>query len=297
MSNLQRKLNRYFRKVGIYHVSKENPYCRRFDEFQCCKKNECRTACRNGWNQKERFVFSPPVEPVRVTKNYEEREYCGDFIPRIVVLSLSVPEPEHPCNNGGNNEEQVQYLNPHWRETLAMLRSLLHPFISPDRFPKPVNSHGARDNQILEKLFVHLRSAKCCSNANGKHPEPHEVYENCAEYLRREMEILQPDVIISQGDSSHGIAERNVVDFDPTGQKPIKVKGIRLENSIAHVVKIRGENRNVYWLRSYHPCYFGGYYGQAGRKDHSEKEVPVAKRKNLMLYADSIREFLDSSPR
>ena len=103
------------------------------------------------------FAFSP-IDSVCVSQYYTDKTYCGDSIPRIVVLSLSAPKPSMPTD-----EDNTRHLNPHWRETLAMVRSLLHPFIAPEKFPKPIRNWDDEDITIVESLFVHARTAKCCS--------------------------------------------------------------------------------------------------------------------------------------
>lgn len=292
MSAIRQKLNRYHRRVGIAHVDYSESYTKRFREFDCTHKNRCRTACKMAWNQEGRFSFSPPVEGTFVSQYYETKEYLGDRIPRIVVLSLSVPQPVPPPKNKGaiGAETWEGPLNPHWRETLAMVRGLLHPFIRHTRFPSPVKDAEDEDRELLETLFVHLRSAKCCSNSNGDRQEPAEVYQNCGEFLGREMAIVEPDVIVTQGDHAHCIAEEHVLAVGAAKKRPERIAGIRYP--IARVVSLKETNHSVYWLRSYHPCYYRGYYRQAGRKLAVERDVVGAKRENHRRYGQQIRKYL-----
>ena len=159
MNAIQGELNQYYERAGIAPVDGESCYEERFKKFRCSKKQCCLDACKD-WKQD--VDFSPPIEDVCVSRYYTDRTCCGDRIPRIVVLSLSCPEPyKH------TEEDNTGPLNPHWRETLAMVRSLLHPFIAPEKFPKPIRNWEDEDITIVESLFVHARTAKCCSNAYG----------------------------------------------------------------------------------------------------------------------------------
>ena len=295
MANMKEQLDQYYDRVGIAPVDKMSTYDEMFSAFQCQKKDDCREACRRAWNEEEKFLFAPPltIEGVNVSQcYYQDRNYYGDRIPRIVVLSLSRPQPVpdqdlSPPKRG--NKSQVKpkpFLNPHWRETLAMVRSLLHPFIAPKKFPDPVRYWKDESRKEIEKLFVHVRTAKCCSNADGESEEPPEVYANCGGYLGEELSILEPDVIITQGNNAHEMAQKyafNVVK---------KIKGLGLKYPIAHIVNLKEDNQSVYWLRSYFPR--GRYYWHAGPKIDSESNVVGAKRKHLVRYGKKIKKFMEN---
>ena len=284
MNAIQRELNQYYQRVGIAPVDGQSCYEDRFRDFGCLKKDSCLCACK-AWKQD--VDFSPPIDGVCVSQYYTDRTYCGDRIPRIVVLSLSAPKPyKH------TEEDNTRHLNPHWRETLAMVRSLLHPFIAPEKFPMPIRNWDDEDITIVQSLFVHTRTAKCCSNANGNRPEPPKVYENCGGYLSEEISILEPDVIITQGDNTHPMAEEHVFD---NYQKVTNIAGIDPQHTIAHVATLTCNSANrVYWLRSYHPCYYRGYYSQAGSKIDCESNITGAKRENFVRYGKEIKEFMDN---
>ena len=128
----------------------------------------------------------------------------------------------------------------------------------------------------MESLFVHARTAKCCSNADGERQEPAKVYENCGGYLSEEMGILEPDVIITQGNNAHPMAEEYVFNTDTieiTG-----IEGIGPGHNVAHVATLRYNSRPVFWLRSYHPGARWRYYSQAGDKIALESNCVGAKR-------------------
>lgn len=285
MHAIQRELNQYYERAGIARVDGESCYEERFKKFRCSKKQCCLDACKE-WKQK--VDFSPPTEDVCVSRYYTDRTYCDDSIPRIVVLSLSAPEPSMPT--GGIS---TGAMNQHWRETLAMVRSLLHPFIAPEKFPKPVRCWQDKDINIVESLFVHARTAKCCSNADGKRQEPPKMYENCGGYLSEEMIILEPDVIITQGNNAHPMAKEYVFNTD-TIEKVTNIQGIDPVHNVAHVATLKCNSRPVFWLRSYHPSYYRGYYSQAGDKIALESNCVGAMRENFVRYGKEIKKFLDN---
>ena len=292
---MQEQLNQYYKDVGIAHVSWSSDPGDMFSTFCCEKRVDCREACLGAWKKKEAFVFEPRIDGVTVSQEYQDGKYHGDQIPRIVVLSLSKPQPTIPQPEGVPDTKPAAKpktpLGPHWRETLAMVRSLLHPFIVSEKFPKPARYWEDESRKKIEKLFVHVRTAKCCSNANGMRAEPPEVYANCGGYLGKELSILKPDVIVTQGNQAHWRAEEHAFKENAIKISVEEVTGIETK-SIARIVKLKEGNQRVYWLRPYFPT-FWKYYWQAGKKIDSENNDVGAKREHFVRYGEAIQEFIN----
>ena len=138
MTSMELQLSRYYKRKGI------SP-----EDFRCPHQVCCESYCTSG-------NFQTPNEGVRVSGFYQDRAYLSHHIPRIVVISLSAPVPniERDENNGP--------LNRHWRETLAMVRSLLNACLEEDLPERAIRIEDNSTRQV-EKLFVHLRTAKCSS--------------------------------------------------------------------------------------------------------------------------------------
>ena len=289
MNEMQNELNRYYEEVGIASVRKETrnacyDYDKMFRSFCCPKKACCRDACKKAYRKDTGFLFSPRAEGVEVSQCYEEREYKGHRIPRIVVISLSVPKPELKPNPAPPK------WNPHWRGTTTTVRSLLDPFID----LKPAEGRTDESTKIIEKLFVHVRTAKCCSNVGGKNEEPRQLYKNCGGYLSKEVSILEPDVIVTQGNAAHCMSKQYVFDEGAKKTTPKKVEDIA--NSIARIVHLQEGNGKVYWLRSHFP--YGSFYsanhaGPAIVSGSDGVEKRGKKRKNLVLYGKDIKKFME----
>ena len=286
MSEMQNELNRYYEEVGIASVRKETrndcyDYDKMFRSFCCPKKACCRDACEKAYKKDTGFLFSPRTEGVEVSQCYDEREYKGHRIPRIVVISLSVPKPELKPNPAPPK------WNPHWRGTTTTVRSLLDPFID----LKPAEGRTDKSTKIIEKLFVHVRTGKCSSNVGGTSQEPHQLYKNCGVYLSKEVSILKPDVIVTQSNTVHDMSKKYVF------EKGAERRRIGDIDSIVRIVHLKEGNRKVYWLRSYFP---GGrahrwFYSpnHAGPKIDSESHIEGAKLKNLVLYGQDIKKFME----
>ena len=291
MSEMQRQLDHYYERVGISPVEdSRGDYDEMFSSFCCPKKDDCRKVCCKAYrplDRDEKFTFSPRTEGVEVSRYYKDKKSRGDSIPRIVVVSLSAPMPS--AEKESPSLTRPTPLNTHWRETLAMVRSLLHPFIAPEQFPEPVENEESESKKIVEELFVHVRTAKCCSN--GSSQEHGQVYKNCGHYLSEELRILEPDVIVTQGDYAHDQSKEHVFDMDTAVEK---VECIA--NSIARIVNLREDNGEVCWLRTYHPRSWR-FYCQAGPKIDCESHVVGAKRKNFVCYGEHINRLMrDGTP-
>ena len=292
MNEMESKLKKYYEEVGITSVKgvtdREGKYDyeKMFDSFCCPKKDCCRDVCEKAYEPSaDGFRFSPRTQEATVCQSYIEKKYKGHRIPRIVVVSLSTPKPVPKPEEGKSFPP-----NPHWRGTTTTIRSLLDPFY---RCLDPV---ADKDSQkIIEKLFVHVRTAKCFSNVGGTRQEGGQLYKNCGGYLRKEVSILEPDVVVTQGGPAHWQAEEHVFDENAKKAKVEEVEGIA--KSIARIVRLKEDNRKVYWLRSYFP--YGRFYSpnHAGPKIGCESHIVGAKLENLVRYGRDIKKFMDEEGR
>lgn len=302
MNEMQNKLNEYYKEASITSVKEvkdENgcyDYEKMFSSFCCPKKDSCREACRAEYRPSDedpKFLFSPRTECIKVSQYYAERKYKDHLIPRIVVVSLSVPKPELKPER----ESKPFSLPPrsHWRGTTTTVRSLLDPFIE----LKPAKDDES--TRIIGEFFVHVRTAKCFSNVGGSNEEPAQLYKNCGDYLSKEVSILRPDVIVTQGNRAHDMSKKYVFDKDAKKTAAKEVENIPIANSIARIVHLKEGNRKVYWLRSYFPgsLAYHRFYSpnHAGPRIDSESHIEGAKLKNLVFYGKDIKKFMDVEER
>ena len=294
MNEMQNELNRYYEEASIASVEEIDgdgfyDYEEMFRSFRCPKKDSCREVCKKAYekacersDEAPEFLFSPPprTECIPVSQYYEKREYEGHRIPRIVVVSLSAPKPElkPPCPT-----ENI--MNSQRRGTTTTVRSLLCPFID----LAPAGDGGDKSTEIIEQLCVHIRTGKCCSNVGGTDEEPYQLYKNCGGYLKKEVSILKPDVVVTQGNTAHCMSKQYV--FDGIAKRPVEC----ISDSIARIVHLREDKRRVYWLRSRFPTVYAGFYSpdHAGLKIDSESQIVGAKRQNLVLYGKDIERFME----
>lgn len=259
MTSMELQLSRYYKRKGI------SP-----EDFRCPHQACCKSYCESG-------KFQTPKEDVRVSNFYQDRAYLNHHIPRIVVISLSAPVPniERDENNGP--------LNPHWIETLAMVRSLLNAFLEKD-LPRPAIHSEDKSTKQVEKLFVHLRTAKCSSQQNAEH---YRVYETCGHYLGGELRILKPNVIITQGTKARDQLEKHLI-----RKKVVKVIETRGRPLHIHAVTLDDE-RKACWIPTIHPTVRNNSYRH--QVDSENGKPRSAIKKNLLKcgrFIKCIHEFL-----
>ena len=315
MNEMENKLKKYYEGASIKSVKGVTDskgyydYEKMFDSFGCPNKDDCRNACKLDYEHKHsggdtKFLFSPRTEESEgstVSQYYSEKKYKGHRIPRIVVVSLSASEPME------KKPEQVEgkpfYLprKSHWRGTTTTIRSLLDPFY---HCLDPVEDYESL--KIIEELFFHVRTAKCFSNVGGTDQEPAQLYKNCGGYLSEEVRILEPDVVVTQGDRAYDKARKYVFERGAERTPKREVEGIADADSsvrplIARIVPLKKDNRRVYWLWSYFPGSMAYHKfhsaDHAGKPVDSESHIVGAKLENLVRYGRDIKKFMDAEGR
>ena len=176
-------LLKYYRQAGISG-----------EHFDCRHQNDCRSISTDFVPAREAFVGS-------------EYEKGGD-LPRLLFVSLNAggegPGRE-PANRTlqyaryveeGSDPDccQPEHLrkNSHWYWT----HQLAYLLLSPLAVQKGLDSIQFRD---IHKYFAHTNSAKCYDAARGSRQGHSLMFHNCREFIRREVELLQPDIVITQG--------------------------------------------------------------------------------------------------
>ena len=211
MSELFDKLNAYYRSQGIHPL-----------DFRCPSRGSCSAGSANFTEARSALIGRSYGDPIR-----------------IVVLSLDPgsgwADPHLRTLEGYSSHHSTTHIdsfpkNRHWYRTFETVAALISQFGSP-RSPA----------DVFENI-AHVNAAKCCLNLPSNKQAPRHVFENCRDYLSGEMLILEPHVIVTQGDKAavalqrccHGIAD---------AQSPVVIEG-----------------HQAFWIRLVHPTAWGGAY-------------------------------------
>lgn len=226
--------------------------------FTCPYKEQCRGDSQNFTGPKSAFVST----------GYENKR---DNFPRLLFLSLD-------SGSGDKDDSNRLPKAVRWQEE-----------IDRDVLALPKHKHWYRTHELawyvfkrfhpsikLEEVkehFAHANSAKCCMNKPGRKQADRVLFRNCQKYLKGELEILRPDVIVTQGAE----AKKAIESF---------YKSLKWIDEYASIIRMNF--RKVFWLHTYHP----GNWGAFNRQRNFDKA------RNLALgwdkYSRKIYEFVET---
>ena len=224
---LLRKLESYYRSESIYSL-----------DFNCPHFYDCSQGCASFTEAKSAFVSS----------GYELHDY-----PRILILSAdpgsgwSDPNQRTP-EYVRYHEEEIYRLdegrtNQHWYQTHNLVYQLLKPF--------------KLDIEIgdAKHFFAHVNSAKCSINNPQRSQAGDILFRNCYKYAKGEVQVLEPDVLISQGDK----AKKSVAALFKEIPFPDNFLAQEIEiPKEARVIQSKG--KMILWLQLYHPNQRQSFY-------------------------------------
>jgi hypothetical protein len=177
--------------------------------------------------------------------------------PKIVVLSLDPPlgeyspftDPEKRTTEyitkfHEKDDYSLNRPNVHWAMTQITVKDILSLWglqtIANASIVK--ESYQGRPIQNVSSYFAHVNIAKCSMNNPGKRQANHRVHDLCSGYLKGELEILDPDILISQGSYTNKV-----------------VKNIFLTNKMMNDLPtaelIWVKDKHVLWLPMVHPAH------------------------------------------
>jgi len=221
MKKMIHELRVFYKRKGILSTS-----------FTCGYQTQCRGNHKNFTGPKSSFVSTG---------------YEIGLLPRLLFLSLDSGESD--VNNTArlplrirNKLQAVDVCqirhNTHWYRTHELAWYILRRF-----------NPGLRI-QDTKMCFAHVNSAKCCMNKIGKKKANRVLFENCRHYLEKELFILCPEIIVTQGDEAKFAIEKIYDDC---------IKRID-KDEYASIIGLRSDK--VFWLHTYHPSNYGLFYSQ-----------------------------------
>lgn len=235
----QELLNSYYLKNSIHP-----------EKFDCQFQYLCRMSAHKG-NMTE-------------TKMSMVGSRYGETYPRIAVISLDPPSDEdkegrirrwdfrsidhRTTEYISSTHEKDDYVavppNPHWAMTQVIVKDLLVLFGYPSKPNSAIasTSFSGRSIENVSAFFAHINMAKCSMNRPGQGKAPASVHKRCSgSYLAGELAILEPDMIISQGDTTNRILGKMFIAREV------------LSSELPKVEKVELNGRNPIWMPMVHP--------------------------------------------
>ena len=206
----------------------------------------------------------------------------GEGYPRLCVVSLDPPlgnigkfsKPHQRTTQYMVEHENKGYLegrdrSQHWAMTNIIIKDILGLFGYKSQNGSVVvkESYSGRRIKSVEPYFAHVNIAKCSMNNPGKKKANRKVHERCSSsYLLEELKVLNPDILITQGDPTNEIMGVLLID------RPF------LKTELPSAFNTTIKKHSVLWLPMPHPPY-GGI--SKIRKDWTFYVHAIQERMNL----------------
>ncbi|MYD61641.1 MAG: hypothetical protein F4W91_11420 [Gemmatimonadetes bacterium] len=229
-SRMMKQLRSYFDSVGI---SANN--------FRCCNYEECKAGNPN---------FVEATEP------YIGIEYEKNTLPRVLFLSLDPGSADSDPNNRTTKASRkwMANFNPlslrkgqHWYETHELAWKILRKFLPDLQFRK------------VGPYFAHTNCAKCCENNPNNSMASNRLFENCRQFIPREIEILSPDILVTQGNSAKWVVEYEIYENEQDCYNSAEQLETGVDCCKVYIIIIG--DKKVVWIHTYHPRH-GRYWNQ-----------------------------------
>lgn len=192
---------------------------------------------------------------------------------KIVIVSLD-------CGGGGkaNIADRTQGIiehlhNPHMKGTLYCASMLLNfiDFNSEDPLERWSDEWKQNNCEFIDQaipFFAMTNSCKCCRKGSTKQLET-EYYKQCSEYKLKEIEILEPDIVIFQG--------KNAL----VGCEFSDIEELKGQDMFDYLKIITINKKTMFAIKSIHPSARGRHYQKV--KDFMNRIFP-----EIVKYINSI---------
>lgn len=238
-NNYQRLLNDYYRGKDIHP-----------EDFNCKKQTTCR-----------RYAY---LGNMTETKMSMVGSRYGEMYPKIVIVSLDPPSGEKKDNTPKRwtfktpEQRTTEYVaaihekddysmdrpNPHWAMTQIIVKDLLtlwgyeaQPYAA-----VVLEKFLGHPIENVSAYFAHVNVAKCSMNNPNQNQASPAVHNTCSNaYLRDELIILEPDILITQGVTTNKILGKMLV-----GRESLLIDLPKTET-----ITLGG--KQILWMPMHHP--------------------------------------------
>ena len=253
---MKEELHKYYLNCGILN-----------ENFTCKYYEDCKSKA------KPNEIFTKPKWP-EIIKVSEE--YGKGKIPRLLFLSL----------DPGTSQKNKSKINKgkHWHRTLQFVCSVFHKLSLDLCQLNDENEFIIKDYKTHKEIspyFAHTTSVKCCLNREGNKQAPNLLYKNCRGYLLGEIEILAPQILVTQGNPSRSA----IKEFIKKGKISIinsSKENISKSGKDYDLAVIEFKNEKAIWVHHYHPTERSGRFYKYNYYKYQE-------------YAQKIADFLEKN--
>ena len=265
---LIRDLRKYYDRDGIKILS---------TKFDC--EHKCK--CRGGLPLTPKGATTP--EKVEGTFTQAKSAYVGERygvgVPRLLFVSSdpgsAMYHPKHYnfVSDENRTPESVRRIEIEGLEEMGFKHS--RPWQCNHEMTRAILGLSISDAKEALPYFANINAAKCCRNNKGKSEAGNRaLFENCRVYLRGEINVLAPDIIVSQGEwAKKGMEYAFRVSSEWAREQSVPLR----------------DGKEAVWFPSYHPSSYGPYKKQEQQRNQfvqkmrerfvdPEKKIPPQPR-------------------
>lgn len=162
--------------------------------FKCRHQADCSRGAVDFVSAREAFVGSEYEKGTLPRLLFVSLDPANDVVGRSsddrTIFAVRDWETRQPRPASGGHPKFKKQA--HWYQTYEFTHRLLAPIAR-------VRGMGPLSFSEMYKYFAHTNSAKCKDAAAGTGQGPERVFENCREFIPGEVEVLRPDIVVTQG--------------------------------------------------------------------------------------------------
>lgn len=233
-------------------------------KFNCPYYRECKANCS---------------EFTKATEAFVSRGYQYHKLPRLLFISLDSGSGHRwsryrdlfAIRKRVEDSDLPEGKHKHWYRTYELALTLLKkPF--EERFRTTMHI------ERVKHYFAHTNSAKCSMNRDGRRKADPRLFRNCRGFIPDEVRILNPDVLVTQGDE----ARNSIIAGSFEELRPSRYISTRhWKRSEFPEIKILSINNSpVLWIHTYHPRCWGKFNR--------------CRREKFERYSEIVHEFVQS---
>ena len=260
--SLIEELTDYYEEKKILSTNFDCSYFRR------CRQGMCLTP-ENARTEEEALNTYTQAKSALVGKHYERTT------PRLLFVSLDPGSAIHITHSFASPQSRTpKALQRHPKFELEVLSAKRkRHWIHTNEMAYVIYSVcGIHPDAIIDSsdYFSHVNAFKCSVNNPGRGKASSRLFGNCRGYLRGEIDVLSPDVIITQGEEAmEGLGLAFLVSAQWGRSQTINLS----------------DGKQVLWLPTYHPRYASGFFRQM-KKEWGGEDRPWGR------FAEKVREFI-----
>jgi len=193
---------------------------------------------------------------VSVPESYVGAEYESGILPRLLFVSSDTNDPKwlkDDPNMGTLREiRKIKWRdrnlpchqNPqgHWHQTIKMAQAILAPFVK-ERLGKVIEFND------FVSYFANVTSTRCKDLSIGTKEGNPLMFGNCMGFLKGELEVLRPDIIVTQGTRARN-ALWNMFQT-PNGRVPMPGNP---QHKAFYEIGQFSDGHNAIKIVAWHPC-------------------------------------------